>query len=59
MNIGLSDKIRTLAQTRYVDAAVKARKDHFSIRVKDLLVDLRPRVFPVVISPNLQRFEDV
>ncbi|MGC1423360.1 MAG: hypothetical protein WA354_12885 [Terracidiphilus sp.] len=53
MNIGLSDKIRTLAQTRYVDAAVKARKDHFSIRVKDLLVDLQAEGFPGSHIPQI------
>ncbi len=53
MNVGLSDKIRTLAQTKYVDAAVQARKEHFSIRVKDLLIDLQAEGFPGSHIPQI------
>lgn len=53
MNVGLSDKIRALAQTKYVDAAIKAGKGHFSIRVRDLLVDLQAEGFPASHIPQI------
>jgi len=37
---GLSEKIRSLAEARYVRPAVRAGKQQFSIRVRDLLNDL-------------------
>ena len=40
MNIGLSKKIRDLAQTKYVNPAILAGKQEFSIRVRDILGDL-------------------
>jgi hypothetical protein len=37
---GLSNKIRNLAETRYVYPAMRAGKQQFSIRVRDVLNDL-------------------
>jgi hypothetical protein len=40
MTTGLSERIRALAQTRYVAPALIAGKHQFSIRVRDVLNDL-------------------
>jgi len=53
MNIGLSDRIRTLARSKYVDAALRAHKEYFSIRVKDILVDLQAEGFPGSHIPQI------
>jgi hypothetical protein len=53
MNIGLSDKIRTLAQAKYVAPAVQGRRTHFSISVKDLLLDLQAEGFPGSHIPQI------
>lgn len=37
---GLSNRIRSLAKTRYVNPAIQAGKQQFSIRVRDVLNDL-------------------
>ena len=41
MEVNLSDRIRALAQAKYVAPALQAGKGHFFIRVKDLLSDLQ------------------
>ena len=46
MNIGLSDKIRDIAQARYVNPAILAGRQEFSIRVRDMLGDLETEGFP-------------
>ncbi len=53
MNTGLSDKIRALAQSKYVYPAVLAGKGHFSIRVRDLLRDLQEEGFPGGHTPQV------
>lgn len=40
MNVGLSDRIRSLARTKYVGPAIRAGKNKFSIRVRDVWNDL-------------------
>ena len=41
MESGLSERIRNLAKTKYVEPAIRAGKDRFSIRVSDIRNDLR------------------
>ena len=53
MNTGLSDKIRALAQAKYVNPAIIAGKGQFSIRVRDLLVDLSAEGFPGGHTPQI------
>ena len=53
MNIGLSDKIRALAQAKYVNPAIIAGKEQFSIRVRDLLRDLSAEGFPGGHTPQI------
>lgn len=53
MNIGLSNKIRALAQAKYVEPALKAGNDKFSIRVRDLLNDLQMEGFPGGHTPQV------
>jgi hypothetical protein len=40
MNVGLSDRIRSLARAKYVGPAIRAGKNKFSIRVRDVWNDL-------------------
>jgi len=53
MNRGLSDKIRIMAKTKYVIPAIDAGKGQFSIRVRDLLEDLKPEGFPSGHTPQI------
>jgi len=53
MNIGLSERIRTLAKAKYVQPAVLGGQDVFSIRVKDLLNDLQAEGFPGGHTPQV------
>ncbi|MGH9600472.1 MAG: hypothetical protein ACRD27_11455 [Terracidiphilus sp.] len=53
MNVGLSDKIRAVAQTKYVSPAMLAGKGRFSIRVRDLLGDLNAEGFPGGHTPQV------
>lgn len=53
MNLGLSDKIRDLAQTKYVNPAVQAGKRQFSIRVRDVLGDLQSEGFSGGHTPQI------
>jgi hypothetical protein len=41
MALGISDQIRAMARTKYVNPAIGAGKTHFAIRVRDLLADLK------------------
>lgn len=53
MDTGLSDKVRAVACEKYVHPAKAAGKMHFSIPVKDLLVDLQARGFPPRNTPQV------
>ncbi len=53
MSLGLSDKIRALAQAKYVNPALHAGKEQFSIRVRDLLGDLQAQGFPGGHTPQV------
>src|SRR3569833_1188641 len=53
MNIGLSDRIRVLAQEKYVKPAGREGKASFSIRVRDLLNDLHAEGFPGGHTPQV------
>jgi hypothetical protein len=53
MNIGLSDRIRTLAQKNYVEPALREGRSSFSIRVRDLLNDLHAEGFPGGHTPQV------
>jgi hypothetical protein len=53
MNVGLSDRIRELAATKYVQPALSAGEEQFSIRVRDLLNDLRAEGFPPRHTPQI------
>jgi hypothetical protein len=53
MNVGLSDRIRTLAQERYVKPALREGRSSFSIRVRDLLNDLQAEGFPGGHTPQI------
>lgn len=41
MAVGISEKIRALARTKYVDRALASGRVEFSIRVRDLIGDLK------------------
>jgi hypothetical protein len=53
MSIGLSDQIRELAETKYIKPEVLKGKVEFSIRVRDLLDDLRGAGFPSGHTPQV------
>lgn len=53
MNIGLSDRIRSLAQEKYVNPALREGRSSFSIRVRDLLKDLQAEGFPGGHTPQI------
>lgn len=53
MNLGLSDRIRTVARIKYVAPALLAGKGQFAIRVKDLLGDLHAEGFPPQHTPQI------
>jgi hypothetical protein len=53
MNIGLSDRIRELATNKYVKPAITAGHATFSIRVRDLLNDLRAEGVPPRNTPQI------
>jgi hypothetical protein len=53
MNLGLSDRIRELAATKYVQPALSAGEEQFSIRVRDLLNDLQAEGFPPRHTPQI------
>ena len=53
MNSGLSDRVRAVAQKRYVEPAIQAGKPQFSIKVRDLLSDLRTEGFPSGHTPQI------
>ena len=53
MKNGLSNKIRDLARTKYVNPAVKAGRMEFSIRVRDILGDLQTEGFSGGHTPQI------
>lgn len=53
MGVGLSDKIRAMAQAKYVNPALRSGKTEFSIRVRDLLTDLQTQGFPAGNTPQI------
>jgi len=53
MNIGLSDRIRTVAREKYVNPAIQSGKKQFAIRVRDMLVDLTAEGFPARHTPQI------
>jgi hypothetical protein len=53
MNIGLSDRIRQFAKSRYVSPAIREGKSHFLIRVKDVNNELKAEGFPSRHTPQI------
>ncbi len=53
MNVGLSDRIRSLARDKYVKPALREGRSSFSIRVRDLLSDLQAEGFPGGHTPQI------
>lgn len=53
MNIGLSDRIRAFAKAKYVNPAVRSGKTQFSIRVRDVVNELKPEGFPQHNTPQV------
>lgn len=53
MNQGLSDRVREMAQLKYVRPALQAGKREFSIRVRDISIDLRAVGFPARHTPQI------
>jgi len=53
MNHGLSNRVRSLAQVKYVHPAIQAGEKQFSIRVRDLLGDLQAEGFPGGHTPQI------
>jgi hypothetical protein len=52
-SVGLSDRIRSVAQEKYVVPAIRAGQIHFVIRVRDLLNDLQTGGFPGHHTPQI------
>jgi hypothetical protein len=53
MSVGLSDKIRAMAQTNYVHPAITSGLDHFSIRVRDVITALQSEGYPTSYTPQI------
>jgi hypothetical protein len=53
VNVGLSDKIRSLAQAKYIAPALSAGVRSFSIKVRDVLNDLQSEGFPGGHTPQI------
>jgi hypothetical protein len=53
INVGLSDRIRRLAQAKYISPAVSAGVRSFSIKVRDVLNDLQAEGFPGGHTPQV------
>lgn len=53
MNVGLSDRIRELATSNYVNPAIEAGHREFSIRVRDVWSDLQAEGFPRGNTPQI------
>ena len=53
MGLGLSDQVRTVAKVKYVQPALQSGKKQFSIRVRDLMNDLRTEGFPAHHTPQI------
>ena len=53
MNQGLSNQVRAVAQTKYVEPAIRSGKREFSIPVKDLREHLKAEGFPGRHTPQI------
>lgn len=53
MNVGLSDQIKKLAESKYITPAVQKGQVEFSIKVRDVLDDLRTAGFPPGHTPQV------
>jgi|ERR1035441_7799549 hypothetical protein len=53
MSVGLSDRVRAVAQAKYVNPAIVSGKIEFSIRVRDLITDLQYQGVPSGITPQI------
>lgn len=53
MSVGLSEKIRFMAQMKYVNPAVKSGHTRFSIKVRDLISDLQAEGYPPTYTPQI------
>lgn len=53
MKQGLSDLVRSVAQAKYVQPALRSGKREFSIRVRDLRGDLLAEGFPAGHTPQI------
>jgi len=53
MGVGLSDQIKRLAESKYVKPALQRGQVEFSIRVRDVLDDLRTEGFPSGHTPQV------
>jgi hypothetical protein len=50
---GLSEKVRMMAQWKYVDPALRSGKSRFEIRVRDLISELRTEGVPPRYTPQI------
>jgi hypothetical protein len=50
---GLSDQVRSVARTNYVEPAIRAGKKQFPVAVRDLMMDLRDQGFPPKNWPQI------
>lgn len=53
MAIGLSEYIRSIAQAKYVNPAIRRGDSRFSIRVRDLIADLQADGYPPSYTPQI------
>lgn len=53
MKSGLSDQVRAMARTKYVEPAIHEGRRHFSIRVRDLMEALQANGFPRNHTPQV------
>src|SRR5208283_393999 len=53
MNHGLSDQVREVALQKYIQPALLAGKENFSVAVRDLMHDLRTKGFPARNWPQI------
>ena len=52
---GLSQRIREIAKEKYISPAIKAGKSTVSLRVRDLMEDLRKEYTIVIVTHNMQQ----
>lgn len=53
MGMGLSEHIRSIAQKKYVEPAMRRGDRRFSIRVRDLITDLQAEGYPPTYTPQI------